>query len=281
LALVTARELLGGSGPVDDPDGTGVVLATSGTVQGMYDFTRGSLLAAKPFHVDPAVIPSGLMNHAAGRTAIRHRLRGPNVTVAGGRVGAIQAIAVATRLLGAGRARRIVVGAVEEYSVTRAVLERVDEGETLGEGCALFLLGAVREDGDGETSDDILGARNRVFDPADPEDGIRRCLLDTLDHCAVVPEDVRAVSLSRPCGPLGDHERAAVLSVLGPSVLAHTPDLMPLGDTASATGAFQLAALLGAAPGITVIVSVDAGGGVACAVFASKACSRPGSVPRW
>jgi 3-oxoacyl-[acyl-carrier-protein] synthase II len=262
LALITARELLDRTGPPADPDSTGVVIATSGTLQGMSDFTRGSLLAAKPFHVDPALIPSGLMNHAASQTAIRHRLRGPNVTVAGGRVGALQALAVAARLLHAGRADQVVVGAVEEYSPTRAFVERVDERSPLGEGCALFLLGPP-SGGHGT----ILGIRNQVYDPADPAAGIRGCLLDCLDHCSLTPRDVRTVSLSRPRGPLGLYERDAVVSVLGSRVLAGSPDLAPIGDAASATGAFQLAALLATGPGTSAVVSVDAGGGVACAVL--------------
>jgi 3-oxoacyl-[acyl-carrier-protein] synthase II len=264
LALATAQELLDPTEPPADADRTGIVLATSGALQGMHDFTRDSLLAVRPFHVDPAVIPSGLMNHAAGRTAIRHGLRGPNVTVAGGRVGALQALATAARLLGAGRASELVVGAVEEYSPTRAFLERVDQHAPLGEGCALFLLGTPRErGGHGE----VLGVRNQVFDPTEPQTGIRRCLVDTLDHCAVTPHDVRTVCLSGPPGPLSQHEHDAVLSVLGPTALDHSPDLSPIGDTASATGAFQLAALLDMGPGTSAVVSVDPGGGVACAIL--------------
>lgn len=265
MALVAVGDLFAGSRPAD-PERTAVALATAGAMQGMYDFTRGSLLAAKPYHVDPAVIPNGLMNCAASRTAIWHGLRGPNVTIASGRVGALQALATAGRLVRTGRARRVVVGAVEESSAVRTAVEHASGRPPgpQGEGCVLFLVGPL---GGGV---EVLGVRSRVFEQDDPASGVRECLRDVLAACRTDPREVGVALLSRPHGVLGDQEADAVASVLGPAAVAGAPDLAPLGETAAVTGAFHIAAYLATAPRagqLTAVVSVDPGGGVACALL--------------
>lgn len=265
MALVAVGELFAESGPAD-PERTAVALATSGAMQGMYDFTRGSLLAAKPYHVDPAVIPNGLMNCAASRTAIWHGLRGPNVTIASGRVGALQALAAAGRLVRGGRARQVVVGAVEESSSVRAAVEHADGSppRPQGEGCVLFLVGPP---GGGV---EVLGVRSHVFETVDPASGVRACLRDVLAACDVDAREVGTAMLSHPPGVLGDQETDAVVSVLGRAAVADAPDLAPLGETAAVTGAFQIAAHLTTARQagqLTAVVSVDPGGGVACALL--------------
>lgn len=66
-------------------DGEDVALVlgtTSGSVQSMMDFTRSGLVSEKPYFVDPARFPNAVMNCAAGQCAIRHRLKGPNTTIA-------------------------------------------------------------------------------------------------------------------------------------------------------------------------------------------------------
>lgn len=63
---------------------TGLVLGTSnGSVGSIMSFTRDSLTEDRPYLVDPARFPNTVMNCAAGQSAIRHGLRGPNVTIAG------------------------------------------------------------------------------------------------------------------------------------------------------------------------------------------------------
>jgi 3-oxoacyl-[acyl-carrier-protein] synthase II len=64
-----------------------------------------------------------VMNCAAGQSAIWHRLKGPNTTVAGGRATGLLALQYALRLQRAGRAATVLCGAVEEFSSARAWLE--------------------------------------------------------------------------------------------------------------------------------------------------------------
>ena len=63
----------GDGGPVS-ADEVGLVLGTSGSVQSIWDFTWDTFTGAKPYHVDPARFPNGLMNRPAGQSAIWYGL---------------------------------------------------------------------------------------------------------------------------------------------------------------------------------------------------------------
>ena len=105
-------------GPLAAGYDTALVLGTSGSVRSMMAFTRSE----RPFAVDPAVIPSVVMNCAAGQCAIWNGLTGPNATIAGGRAAGLRGLSYARRLLRAGRARAVLCGAAEEYSAERSWL---------------------------------------------------------------------------------------------------------------------------------------------------------------
>lgn len=279
LAVVAAGELLAEAGTGTDPMGTATVLGTSGTAQQMRDFTRSSLLAAKPFYVDPEVIPNGVMNCAAGQVAIWHGLKGPNTTVATGRTAGLIALGYACRLLATGRARRVLAGAAEEYSATRAWLEfHRDAARTavLGEGCALFLVEPVSalEGSPRAPLLEVLGVESQVCLDDDVRGALRRCVLDALDRYSVRPGEVAAVSLSGAAGDLGHQEREAVLSLFGTDVAARVPSVCAVGETASASAAFQLAALLSTrlqlsadSGRVAAVTSVEPGGTLSCGLF--------------
>ncbi|MCP2256517.1 3-oxoacyl-[acyl-carrier-protein] synthase II [Streptoalloteichus tenebrarius] len=277
LAVATARELLAGVGDLGDPTRTGVVLGTSGTAQQMRDFTRDSLLGSRPFHVNPAIVPNGVMNHAASQIAIWHDLRGPNATVATGRTSGLSALAYARGLLRSGRARRVLVGAAEEYSATRAWLEhhRTSERLALGEGCALFLLesGSAARDGARRPLLEVLAVESQVALGDDVGPALRQCLVDALDRAAVRPEEIGVVRHSAAPGDLGRQEVEAVRSLVGAEALTRAPDVACLGETSSVVAAFQLAALLSVAPtrggvgDVAAITSVTDEGTVACGLF--------------
>ncbi|GAA3299015.1 hypothetical protein GCM10020295_36110 [Streptomyces cinereospinus] len=81
------------------PEQTALVLGTgSGSVQSIMDFTRDSLSGERPYHVEPARFPNTVMNRAAGQSAIWHRIKGPNTTVAGGSLTGLLALNYALRL---------------------------------------------------------------------------------------------------------------------------------------------------------------------------------------
>ncbi|WP_405090303.1 hypothetical protein OG767_21995 [Micromonospora sp. NBC_01392] len=280
LAVVAARDLVAVLGAADDPARTAVVLATAGSTQAMRDFTRSSLRAARPFHVNPAVIPSGVPNCAAGLVAIWHGLTGPNTTISTGRTDALAALSYARRLLDNGRADRVVVGAVEEYSHTRALLEtRHDQPENasgaIGEGCALFLLESGASAPNRRPLVDVLHTAHRAFPAAGPTTELRDCVQEALEACDLAPDQVWAVVASPAAGDLGRYEKHVLDGLFGPDATARIPPLS-CGDAGSASAALQIAAVLATPlPGHTdvavIVTAVAVTGTISCAVLRRSA----------
>ncbi|MFJ2007082.1 beta-ketoacyl synthase N-terminal-like domain-containing protein [Streptomyces chartreusis] len=266
---------------------TGLVLGTSnGSVGSIMSFTRDSLTQDRPYLVDPARFPNTVMNCAAGQSAIRHGLRGPNVTIAGGRASALLALNHAQRLQRCGHARTVVCGAAEEFSAERAWLDwhahgehvpaEPDEAPLTGEGCAVLLLEAGTEAGAGRTPLAELAAVEIAL-PADEKDAgpvLADCVRRALLRADLTPADLWALAPADAPGPYGDWERAALAEVLG----GHAPLRLSctglLGDTGAASAAFQIAALLAsaeddpaAAGRAALVTTADPDGVVGCAVL--------------
>jgi 3-oxoacyl-[acyl-carrier-protein] synthase II len=230
------------------------------------DFTKDGLTGVKPYHVDPALFPNTVMNRAAGQSAIWHKIKGPNTTIAGGALTGLLAMSYATRLLRGGHCDRVLVGAAEEYSTQRAWLEwRGSEGTgaPLGEGGAVFLL--ERESSAVAAGREVLArplaTRFRGFFSSDEAAGaLAQCVRSALDQAGVSPAEVALVSTDGV-------EEAAVGSVLG-----HTPAWVrctPLvGDTSAASASFQLAAAVGSGQsGKALVTAVERDGTVGCTVL--------------
>ncbi|MEU1779106.1 beta-ketoacyl synthase N-terminal-like domain-containing protein [Streptomyces abikoensis] len=246
---------------------TGLVLGTStGSAQSMMDFTRDSMVGDRPYLVDPARFPNTVMNCAAGQSAIWHRLKGPNTTIAGGRATGLLALQYALRLQKAGRAETLLCGAVEEFSTARAWLEWhsrrngeqvKDPDAVLGEGAAVWLVeraGAAR-----------AGGRRGMAEPLGLEFGFARdekeirpvladCLRRLLKRAGTEPAGIWALAGSQAGGAEGAQERAAIADVLGDHRPISVPCAASIGDTFAASAAFQIAAVLALAE------SGDAGG---------------------
>ncbi|MBE1491996.1 beta-ketoacyl synthase N-terminal-like domain-containing protein [Plantactinospora soyae] len=275
IAIATVGMLLDQCGPelVGEPERIGLVLGTSsGSVQSIMDFTRESLTGARPFHVDPARFPNTVMNRAAGQSAIWYGLKGPNTTIAGGSLTGLLALNYAVRLQRGGHSDLILCGAVEEYSVQRGWLEwhgREGVAAPLGEGCAIFLLeplsSAVR-DGRRPLAT-VRGSRFRAFsDPAAVRPVLGRCIGDALGAAGLRPEDVRVVAASDAGNGLAAAEEAAIADVLGANRPTRLHCRALLGDTSSASSAFQLAAALSElsdrSDGVALVTGVDRDGQV-------------------
>ncbi|CAM5244536.1 MULTISPECIES: beta-ketoacyl synthase N-terminal-like domain-containing protein [Streptomyces] len=266
---------------------TGLVLGTSnGSVGSIMSFTRDSLTQDRPHLVDPARFPNTVMNCAAGQSAIRHGLRGPNVTIAGGRASALLALNHAQRLQRCGHARTVVCGAAEEFSAERAWLDWHARGEHLpaesgeapltGEGCAVLLLEAGTEAGAGRAPLAEVAAVEIAL-PADEKDAgpvLADCVRRALRRADLTPADLWALAPADATGPYGDRERTALAEVLG----GHDPLRLSctglLGDTGAASAAFQIAALLAsaeddpaAAGRAALVTTADPDGVVGCAVL--------------
>jgi 3-oxoacyl-[acyl-carrier-protein] synthase II len=268
----------------DAPEGLGLVLGTGhGSVKSIMDFIRDSLTGAKPYHVDPSAIPHAVLNGAAGRSAIWHSLKGPNVTLSGGAPTGQLAAHYAARLLRQGRAEAVLVGATEEYSAQRAWLEHHSRSDgsaadgPLAEGSAVLLLESAERAA--EHGRPVLArplaARFTAFPAvADAGAALARAVTEALKAADAVPEQITRVIPGDLGGLLGEQEDKALAAALG----AHRPAetrLRPLiGDACSAAGVFQFAAALAdPEPGLTLLTSLDPEGTAACTLVAGPAVS--------
>ncbi|MFF1478053.1 beta-ketoacyl synthase N-terminal-like domain-containing protein [Streptomyces sp. NPDC058301] len=282
IAVATTGRLLDqcadGTPLAEDPEGTGLVLGTPGSVQSVMAFTHDALTGQKPFHVNPAHFPSTVLNHPTGRSAIWHGLKGPNVSVAGGAASGLLALSYASRLLRAGHANALLCGAVDEFSVQRSRLEHAvaeDAEEPLSEGAALFLLEpASKARGGGRTPRaELLGGRFRVTSgPELVAKALALCVQDLLLDTGLTAEGIALVAPTSAPGVLGAQEAAALNEVLG---TVDRVELRPLlGDAGAASTALQTAVPLALAHlrpyyagHAALVTTTDRDGTVACALL--------------
>jgi 3-oxoacyl-[acyl-carrier-protein] synthase II len=284
LAVTAVGQLIDEAGLDQGPswdDGTGLVLGTGvGNAESVMNFVRSSLTGAKPFYVDPGKIPYVVMNAAAGRCAIRYRMRGPNATIAAGRAAGLFALSYTRRLLLTKRAPRILCGAVEEYSDTRSWLEfhsraQGAEEAVLGEGCGLLLVEPFDKVSAGrQPLAVLLSVSFRVCLDEDVRGAVAACVARALELADAAPDEVWAASPSGVGGAAGQQEQDALSECFGSDALARIPAASLLGDTSAASSAFQIAAVLSVAEGapeaagrVAAITSICREGTVACAIL--------------
>jgi 3-oxoacyl-[acyl-carrier-protein] synthase II len=268
LALATLSDL------VDDLDTgqrAGLVLGTAlGSVQTEMDHMRSSLRGRRPHLLDPKTLASGTMNCAAAQCAIRFGITGPNTTIAGGRGAGLHALDYACRLLAAGRADRVIAGAVEEYTPARAWLTHhacSRRLEWLGEGAVVFRL---EPPGAREPLAHVLAVTGRVAVDHDLPAAVVACAREVLDRAGVGPDEVWAV----PDAGSSLRERAAVAGLVGQAAMTRIPGADGIGDTGAASAAFAVATAVGlasrwpeAAGRHVLVMATDHNGAVSGAVL--------------
>lgn len=265
--------------------GMGMVVGTStGSLDSITGFIRDTFIHDKPFYVNPAAFPNTVMNCAAGQTAIWHGLHGLNSTVSAGQLTALHALQYARRAIGHRYADTLLVGAVEEFSppVAWADVQLRDErrrgSRPLGEGCAMFMIEdpAVAAARGRRVLAEVLDLEFRV--DSDRGDGqqaaLTECIRSVIERTGVAAGAIELVSVDR-CGD--GRETAAIADALGPDHRSRRCEIANLvGDTFSASGAFQLAALLATAgrmpessTRLGLITSVGVDGAVGCVLLRS------------
>ncbi|MFI9204913.1 beta-ketoacyl synthase N-terminal-like domain-containing protein [Streptomyces sp. NPDC053048] len=282
LAVSAVGSLIGEeTGTTGREAGTGVVLGTSaGSVADFMGFARDALTRDRPYRVNPGRFPNTVMNCAAGQVAIRHGLRGPNATVAGGRAAGLLALNYARRLQRSGRARRIVCGGVEEFSTERAWLawhSRPAGQEAvapLGEGCAVLMLDAGRSAGGNALAEVLAVETGLAPREEDAAEALARCLRRALRQSGTDAANVWAVAAGDEPGARGDQEEVALRAVLGDRDVARVSCAPLVGDTCAASTTFQITALLEAAEEdpdargrVALVTTLDADGLVGCALL--------------
>jgi 3-oxoacyl-[acyl-carrier-protein] synthase II len=256
IALVACGEALHDSGiDSERAERIGVALGTTtGSLRSMSDYTRDTLVEARPYHVNPGLFPNTVMNCAAGQAAIRHGLRGLNNTIAGGPISFFAVLLVAARTLRLGHLDATLAGAVEEFSPHRAwqnSLARVTGGGPSGEGAAVLAL--ERPDDArraGRPVDGLVEAVVTGFSPGGETGGglaaaLEGCAVRALAGAGVAPAEIACVACSPPVETA--HPRLGVQAARA-ALAGHEPAALEIdglvGDCGAATAALQVAALL-------------------------------------
>ncbi|MGW1402641.1 beta-ketoacyl synthase N-terminal-like domain-containing protein [Streptomyces sp. NPDC002405] len=259
--------------------GAVVLGTTTGSAQSMMDFTRDSLTGEQPYFVDPAQMPNTVMNCAAGQCAIRHRIKGPNATIAGGRLAGLLALNYARRLLGAGRAEAVLCGSAEEYSNERAWLEwhtRGDEEKPalLGEGAGMLLLEPEESVAAEHVLAEVLAVESGVFAEGRLPMVLGSCLRRAMDRAGVGPSQVWAAVPSGAGDALGERERGVLAGVFGTAALERVRNTELFGDASAASVSLQIASVLAVAERtpdvagrVAVVTAVERDGGTGCALL--------------
>ncbi|MEU5100703.1 MULTISPECIES: beta-ketoacyl synthase N-terminal-like domain-containing protein [unclassified Streptomyces] len=285
FAVTAVDVLLRELGPevTEDPERIGLVLGVGqGNVQAAMDFTREALTASRPYHVDAMRFPDTFLNRAAGQSAIWHHLKGPNTTIAGGRLSALLAIGYGARLCRGGHCRRLLVGATEEYSQARALLVDAASGPSdapapLGEGCLVALMESAADAAAAGRVPVATVLATHFRATPEPETGgaeLAECVRAVLAKAGATADRIRLVA------PLGEHseqEEAGIRAVTGRSAM-HWLHCRPLlGDAFAASAGLQLSAALAAGrhwsepADLALVTGIDRDGTVGCALLGRPA----------
>jgi 3-oxoacyl-[acyl-carrier-protein] synthase II len=284
LALIACGQAISDSGLVVDDSSherIGIALGTTvGSFSSSSEYSRETLVAERPYLVNPMLFPNTVMNCAAGQAAIRYGLKGVNSTVAGGRLGFLSALGYAVNVLRRGYADVMLVGAVEEFTPHAAWMhERLGWRGRPGEAAVFFVLERCdQRRAQGREPLAELSAMAAGYqpgeDPAELGDRLAGCASNALRRAGVQPADVVALAVNEASSDDDDVVESAVMAVAPAGRAARIEVRDVLGDCGATGGALQFAALLArercgrqAWPGLLAGWSAD--GAFAAAVVAA------------
>lgn len=258
-----------------DSDRIGVVIGSGIGGITTIEETAIKLNQEGPRKISPFFVPSSIVNMAAGQVAIRHGIKGANLTTATACTTATHAIGLAARLIAYGDADVIVAGGCEKasspmgiggFSAMQALSSRNDEptrasrpfdkdrdGFVLGDGAGILVLESLAHAkarnatilaelvGFG-MSDDAL----HITAPPEDGEGARRAMEHAIADAGINPQEVGYINAHGTSTPAGDvAESRAIEHIFGKDIA--------VSSTKSMTGH-----LLGAAGGIEAIFTIKA-----------------------
>ena len=263
---------------LDDLTSLRAGVAVGAGIGGIQTITNNQdkLRAGGPRKVSPFFIPAGIINMVAGQISIKHKLKGPNISVVTACTSGTHNIGIAARMIAYGDADVMVCGGSEMtctplclagFSAVRSLSKRNDEPEkasrpfdkdrdgfVMGEGAGILVLEEYENAkargakiyaelvGFGMSADAF-----HITSPDDDADGASRSMAMALEDAGVSPDKVDYINAHGTSTYLNDkNETLAIKKVFK----EHAYELA-VSSTKSMTGH-----LLGAAGAIEAIFSI-------------------------
>lgn len=260
-----------------NPDRVGISIGSGiGGIQGI-ETEHQALMEGGPRKVSPFLVPSCVINMAAGNISIRYGMRGPNLSTVTACAAGTHNIGLSARMISSGDADVMLAGGAEKcitplgvagFSAARALSQRNDapekasrpwdrdrDGFVLSEGAAILVLESFQHArsrganiyaelaGFGNSAD-----AHHITQPAESGEGAQRCMARALEDAQLNPEDIDYINAHGTSTIVGDTaEAAAVKRLFGENGVAK----VPMSSTKSMTGH-----MLGAAGGIEAAFSI-------------------------
>lgn len=277
-ALVATDQALTDAGFDDSLDKNRIGVAVGSGIGGLNTIEENhkQLQKSGPRRVSPFLVPSSVINMAAGNIAIRHGLKGPNFAITTACTSGTHNIGYAARTIAYGDADVMVAGGAEAsssplgmagFAAARAMSTRNDEPEkasrpwdkgrdgfVLSDGSAMLILEELehaKQRGATIYAEVIgLGMSDDAYHvTSPPEDGSGACaaMSNALKDGGVTPEQVDYINAHGTSTQAGDiAETNAIKSLFGQHAYK-----VPVSSTKSMTGH-----LLGAAGAIEALITV-------------------------
>lgn len=278
LALAAADDALADAGDLDtDPARCGVVAGSGiGGIRTLEDQVIG-FAQRGPDRVSPMLVPMMMPNAPAASIGIRHRLTGPNITVATACATGAHAIGEAARMIRDGTADVVIAGGVESCisPVAMAAFHRMGalsrnpdvsrasrpfdtarDGFVMGEGAAFVVLESLSHAvaRGANVHGEILGYgancdAHHITAPLENGEGATACIGLALCDAGLEASAIGHVNAHGTSTPHNDAAEAAALAkVFGEHAVPVTSTKGVTGHLIGAAGALEvIAALLAAA----------------------------------
>ena len=264
--------------PINTQNADRIGLSIGSGIGGIQGIEAGhkALTENGPRKVSPFLVPSSVINMAAGNLSIHYGLRGPNLSAVTACAAGTHNIGVSARMIAAGDADVMIAGGAEKcitplglagFASARALSLRKDapeaasrpwdvdrDGFVLSEGAAVLVLesrahaerrGArvyAELAGFGTSSDAY-----HITQPAESGEGAQRCMARALEDAGMASDEIDYINAHGTSTQVGDlAEAAAVKRLFGESA-----GRVAMSSTKSMTGH-----LLGAAGGIEAAFSI-------------------------